>query len=121
MGFLSGFTQSDAAITCSIQETAADGTQSTVAQITGGGNEGAITTMSTTSFTINPGSSYSAVVTSTVSPSQTPQIITAYGSMASGSVNYAGAYTMCVEDTPNGGDCDFNDAVISVSWTLNAG
>ena len=62
---------------------------------------------------------YYAVVTST--QGQTPRVLYNYDSLSYGTVTYAGTVSLCMEDTPNGGDCDFNDAVVTITWTLYAG
>lgn len=111
--FLSGFTQ--AADTISVQ-VFATGNTTALATITGGGSP-AMKTMTTASFQIKSGQTYYAVVTNK-SKTQVPRVLYNYDTLSYGTTNYAGAVTLAVEDTPNGGDCDFNDALVSITWTL---
>jgi hypothetical protein len=113
--FMSGFTQTGNTITVSV---CAAGTTTSLASISGGGNDGTLAAMTTGTFSISPGTTYVAVVTAV---GQTPQVLYSFDSMSYGSTTFAGTCSLCVEDQPSGGDCDFNDAVVSISWTLNAG
>lgn len=120
--FVSGFTQ--AADTLSVQVFANSGTSGSstappaLATITGGGSP-SMTAMSTASFAIQPGTTYYAVVTDSTN-GQTPQVLYNYDTLGYGTTSYAGSVTLAVEDTPVGGDCDFNDALVSITWTLFA-
>jgi uncharacterized repeat protein (TIGR01451 family) len=92
-----------------------------VAQISSPGNpSGSIQPMtgSTTFFTANAGP---YTVTISNSGSQTSQVIKAYDAISAGTVTYAGSWIFISEDTPNGGDCDFNDSTVLLSWNLSAG
>jgi len=111
--FVSGYTQAANKLTLSIYAT---GNTSPVATISG---SGVAQPMSTASFQIQPNQSYYAVASS--SGGQTPQVLTAYDTLSYGTTSYVGSYTLCAEDTPNGGDCDFNDCVVNINWTLYAG
>jgi len=112
--FVSGFTQ--AADTISVQVFATGG-KAALASINGGGST-SIKAMSTGSFMIQPGTTYYAVVTNKTKPQQTPRVLYNYDTLTYGTTGYAGSVTLAVEDTPVGGDCDFNDAVVSITWTL---
>lgn len=112
--FVSGFTQ--AMDTISVQVFATGG-KTALATINGGGST-SMTAMSTAGFTIQPGTTYYAVVTNKTKPQQTARVLYNYDTLTYGTTGYAGAVTLAVEDTPNGGDCDFNDAVVSITWTL---
>lgn len=113
--FMTGFTQTGNTITVSVY---ASGGTTALGSITGGGNSGTLAAMSTATFSIAPSTQYYAVVTAV---GQTPQVLYSYDSMSYGGTTFAGTCSLCVEDQPSGGDCDFNDAVVSISWTLNAG
>jgi len=115
--FLSGFTQAADTLSAQVYANATGtGSPTLLATITGGGSP-AMKAMSTASFQIQSGTSYYAVVTDS-SNGQTPQVLYNYDTLSYGTTSYAGAVTLAVEDTPNGGDCDFNDALISITWTL---
>ena len=114
--FISGYTQTANTMTISVFQT---GNSTALASISGGGNGGAITAMTTDTFSISSGNTYYATVTST--QGQTPRVLYNYDSLAYGTTTYAGTVSLCSEDTPNGGDCDFNDSVVTISWTLYAG
>ncbi|HXU38254.1 MAG TPA: fucose-binding lectin II [Blastocatellia bacterium] len=113
--FLSGYTQSANSQTVSIFQT---GSPTALATITGGGGAGA-KAMSTAAFQIQPGKTYYATVKS--SGSQVPRVLAAYDALSYGTTTYVGGYTLCADDTPSGGDCDFNDCVVNLNWTLFAG
>ena len=115
--FVSGYTQTGNTITVSIWAT---GGTTALATISGGGRGGALTAMSTASFQLQSGTTYYAVVSST-QPLGLTQVLTGYDALSYGTTTYAGGYTFCVEDTPSGGDCDFNDALINLNWTLFGG
>jgi hypothetical protein len=113
----SGYTQTGNTVTVTIYSGGSTPTQ--VASISGGGNNGTITPMSSATFSLQPSTTYYAVVSST--QGQTPQVLYSYDGLAYGTTTYAGTCILCVEDTPSGGDCDFNDALVTISWTLFAG
>jgi hypothetical protein len=113
--FLTGFSQAADTLTVSVCPA---GSTTPIATITGGGNQGAIKAMTSATFTISPNTSYVAVVSG---GSQTPQVLYSFDNVAYGSTTFAGTCSLAVEDSPSGGDCDFNDAVVSITWTLNAG
>lgn len=113
--FMTGFTQTGNNITVSVCQS---GSTTPLATIKGGGNSGTLAAMTNATFTISPSTSYFAVVTAV---GQTPQVLYSFDNLAYGSTTFAGTCSLCVEDQPSGGDCDFNDAVVSISWTLNAG
>ena len=70
-------------------------------------------------FTANNGP-YTVSVGQTGTP-QTSQVIKLYEPISFSTTTYAGAWVFITEDTPNGGDCDFNDATVLLSWNLHAG
>jgi Fucose-binding lectin II (PA-IIL) len=47
--------------------------------------------------------------------SQTSQVITSYNTIQ----GYSTYWIFISEDTPDGGDCDFNDSTVLLSWSLN--
>lgn len=114
--FLSGYTQTAATLTVSIFQA---GNSKPLATITGGGG-GSAKAMSTATFQIQPGKTYYATVAVSGS-SQVPRVLASYDALSYGTTTYVGGYTLCSEDTPSGGDCDFNDCVVNVNWTLFAG
>lgn len=115
--FISGYTQTGNNITVQVYAT---GNSTALATISGGaGTGGTITAMSNATFSIQTKTSYYAVVSST--QGQTPRVLYNYDSLAYGSTTYAGSCSLCLEDTPSGGDCDFNDAVVTITWTLYQG
>ena len=69
-------------------------------------------------FTANNGP-YTVTIGNT--DSQTSQVIKLYEQIAWNTTTYAGAWMFISEDTPNGGDCDFNDSTVLLSWNLHAG
>ena len=117
--FLSGYTQTAATLTVSIFQT---GNSTPLATISGGGGGSPYSpkAMSTATFQIQPNQTYYATV-SVSGGGQVPRVLASYDTLGYGPTNYVGGYTLCSEDTPSGGDCDFNDCVVNVSWTLYAG
>jgi uncharacterized repeat protein (TIGR01451 family) len=69
-------------------------------------------------FTANNGP-YTVTIANT--GSQTSQVIKAYDAISAGTITYAGSWVFIAEDSPNGGDCDFNDCTVLLSWNLSAG
>lgn len=124
---LSGYTQAQNVITINVWEVESDGTQKVVATISGTSraNNNGITPTSLAQFSVKVNATYYATVTTASPPGQAaaqdPRVLVAYSTLSYGTTTYAGAYTLCIEDTPSGGDCDFNDCVASISWTLFAG
>ncbi len=115
--FVSGFTQAADSLSVEVYANGTNGGSATLlATITGGGSP-AMTAMTTASFQIQPGATYYAVVADKTN-GQTPQVLYNYDTLSYGTTSYAGAVTLAVEDTPVGGDCDFNDALVSITWTL---
>jgi hypothetical protein len=55
------------------------------------------------------------------SGAQKSQVISSYETVTWGTTVYAGQWTFASEDVPNGGDCDFNDSVVMLTWTTKAG
>jgi hypothetical protein len=112
--FISGYTQAAATITVSVFQ---NGNPTALATIKGTGTQQ--TPMGSASFKIQPGNTYYATVSSTMG--QTSRVLTNYSVLSNSTTSYVGSYIMCAEDTPNGGDCDFNDCVVTITWTLFAG
>ena len=52
---------------------------------------------------------------------QKSQVITSFETVTWGTRVYAGQWTFAVDDSPSGGDCDFNDALITLTWTAAQG
>ena len=52
---------------------------------------------------------------------QVSQVIKAYDSISAGTTTYTGSWVFISEDSPSGGDCDFNDSTVLLSWNLSAG
>ncbi|HEX4959921.1 MAG TPA: hypothetical protein VF173_03715 [Thermoanaerobaculia bacterium] len=117
---LSGYVQSAATQTATVTNS----TGVVVAQIQGvGGTTGTPVVMTspsgkTNAFTAD-GNSYTITFTST--SGQTTRGLSASDNIAIGSTTYAASWTFITEDIPNGGDCDFNDATVSLTWNLLKG
>ena len=99
---------------------------SIAAQISCSGNQGGAITPMLASGGVN---SFFTTV-STMQPytvrikntgSQTSQVIKAYDPISAGTTTYAGSWVFISEDSPSGGDCDFNDSTVLLSWNLSAG
>ena len=72
------------------------------------------------SFTAtDSGQPYTVKITNT--GPQTSRVIKTYDTLSDGSKTYAGFWMFISEDSPDGGDCDFNDSTVLLSWNLNAG
>ena len=52
---------------------------------------------------------------------QTSQVIKAYDTISLQTKTYEGSWVFISEDTPENGDCDFNDSTVWLSWNLMAG
>ena len=52
---------------------------------------------------------------------QKSQVVTAYETVTWGTRVFTGQWTFAVDDSASGGDCDFNDAVITLTWTASIG
>jgi hypothetical protein len=117
---LSGYGQSAANQTAQVK----DKNNNVVAQIVYQGQAGGpIKPMtppsgSTSFFTANNGP-YTVSITN--SGSQTSQVIKSYAVVSAGTTTYTGNWLFIAEDSPNGGDCDFNDCTVFLSWNLRAG
>ena len=119
--FMTGFTQAADIISVSVYASktgTGTGTGTLLGSISGGGNKGSLAAMSNFAFTITSGKQYYAVVTT--NGGQTPRVLYSFDDNSYEGTTYAGTCSLCVEDRPSTGDCDFNDAVVSISWTLNA-
>ena len=112
--FLSGYTQSAATLTVSVFQT---GNATPLASIKGTGTQQ--NPMTSAAFKIQPGQTYFATVSS--NNGHTARVLSSYNVVSNSTTVYEGSYTLCAEDSPNGGDCDFNDCVVTISWTSFAG
>lgn len=119
---LSGYGQSSHGQTAQVLDTNGN----VVAQISSSGNQaGTIMPMlapsgSNSFFTpAASGQPYTVKISNT--GSQPSQVIKAYDPISAGTTTYAGSWVFISEDTPNGGDCDFNDSTVLLSWNLSAG
>lgn len=52
--------------------------------------------------------------------SKIPRVLLEHAALTHGDTYYAGSYLIAVEDDPNG-DCDFNDCIAYLTWTLKDG
>ncbi|HEX6641858.1 MAG TPA: hypothetical protein VF215_12145 [Thermoanaerobaculia bacterium] len=52
---------------------------------------------------------------------QKSQVVSAYETVTWGTRVFTGQWTFAVDDSASGGDCDFNDAVITLTWTASIG
>ncbi|HEX3552091.1 MAG TPA: hypothetical protein VIA62_02555 [Thermoanaerobaculia bacterium] len=114
---LSGYVQSAATQTVTV--TSSTGT--VVAQVSGtGGATGSPVTMTgkTNAFTAD-GNTYT--ITFTNNGGQTSRVLSANDNIAIGSTTYAASWIFITEDSPNGGDCDFNDTTAYLTWNLLKG
>lgn len=117
---LIGYGQSAGSQTAQVKDTNGN----IVAQISCAGSAGGsiqpmlAPTGSNSFFTANAGP---YTVTITHSGSVASQVIKAYDAISAGTVTYAGSWVFISEDSPNGGDCDFNDSTVLLSWNLSAG
>jgi hypothetical protein len=68
-------------------------------------------------FTVEDDTHYLRVSSS---EGQTPQVLLQPFGIPWAGKNYAGGYAIAVEDHPEHGDCDFNDCVGFLTWTLEA-
>lgn len=120
---LIGYAQSAGAQTVAVL----DNNGNVVAQIASKAGNSSIQAMLTSSgsgvasFTSQAGSVGPYSVRITNSGGQTSQVLSEYQSVSAGTTTYAGTWEFLVEDTPNGGDCDFNDATVYLTWNLFSG
>jgi len=70
---------------------------------------------------ISPANTSGVTVQITNSGGQKSQVLSSYTTVSSGTTVFAGQWTFASEDVPNGGDCDFNDCTVSLTWTAKAG
>lgn len=70
---------------------------------------------------ISPPNSANLTVQLTNTGSQKSQAVTSYETVTWGTRVYAGQWTFAVDDSASGGDCDFNDAVVTLTWTASIG
>jgi hypothetical protein len=70
---------------------------------------------------ISPASAANITVQITNTGSQKSQVVTSYETVTWGTRVYTGQWTFAVDDAASGGDCDFNDAVITLTWTSSIG
>ena len=114
--FLEGFSQSAAQQTAQVMQgaTVMAKIQSTA------GNPSRMTPPSgfTDHFTAGPGP---YTVTISNSGGQKSQVIVSFDASTWGTSVFGAAFTFASEDTPNGGDCDFNDSVVTLGWTTKVG
>jgi hypothetical protein len=116
---LMGFTQTSATMTVQVLNSS---TQAVVASISGTGISPTAMKASNGQpiATFNSGTaSYFIKVTS--NSGQTAQVILSYATLAYGATAYEGSYVLIAEDSPNGGDCDFNDCAAFLTWNLFSG
>ena len=117
---LSGYVQSDDTQTVTVQSSSG----AIVAQIqANGGTTGTPVVMTSPSGQVNSfeadGNAYT--ITFTNDGSQTSQVLSTISSIPYGKTVYQQSWSFITEDTPNGGDCDFNDTTAFLSWNLLIG
>ena len=120
---LIGYAQSANGQTATVTDTNGN----TVASISSSGTSGGSLVMMTTSAgasiaTFQSSSSalpYSIAITNT--SSQTSRVLPGYQALSAGTTTYGGSWEFFAEDTPNGGDCDFNDCTVYLTWNLFSG
>ncbi len=117
---LSGYVQSAAVQTVTV--TNSGGTVVASIQASGGASGTPVTMSpvkgSTNSF-IADGNVYT--ITFTNNGGQTSRVLAASDSLSSGTSTFATSWTFITEDTPSGGDCDFNDTTAYLTWNLFIG
>ena len=111
---LSGYTQSALKQTVTVKDSGGN----TVATISGTGTNPTSMGVSYFKSPANPGA-YTVSITN--SGSQTTRVIKSYSSVAFGTTTYLGTWQFIAEDSPSGGDCDFNDCTVYLSWNLKFG
>jgi hypothetical protein len=109
---LAGFTQAGNTQTAKVLNGA-----TVLATISGAGS---VKLLNSATFT-SPADTSKLTVQITNSGSQKSQVVSAYETVTWGTTVYAGQWTFAAEDVPNGGDCDFNDFVVTLTWTTKAG
>jgi hypothetical protein len=112
---LMGYVQAASTITVSV---ISDTTGKTVASINGTGTSP--TAMTPSIVTFNTGNDTFYVTVASTS-NDTPSVILQDLVLSYGSAAYAGAYVLIAEDTPQTGDCDFNDCTCYLTWNLLSG
>jgi fucose-binding lectin II (PA-IIL) len=113
--FLEGFAQSAAKQTAEVKQGA-----TVVAKIEGTGPAARMVPPSgSTDHFIAGAGPYTVTISN--GGSQKSQVIRSFDATVWGSTVYGAAFGFASEDTPNGGDCDFNDSVVTLGWTTKAG
>ncbi|HXO29524.1 MAG TPA: hypothetical protein VOA80_19395 [Thermoanaerobaculia bacterium] len=117
---LSGYVQSAATQTVTVSNSAG----TVVASIQGAsGASGKPVTMSPTAGSTNvftaDGNVYTIIFTN--NGGQTSRVLAASDSLSAGTSTYAASWVFITEDTPSGGDCDFNDTTAYLTWNLFKG
>lgn len=113
--FLEGFAQSAATQVAEVKH----GT-TTVAKIQGTGTATRMVPPSgSTDHFIAGAGPYTITISN--SGGQQSRVIMSFGTSSWGANIYGAAFTFASEDSPNGGDCDFNDSVVTLGWTTKAG
>jgi hypothetical protein len=116
--FISGYLQTADSVFVKVFASSSPATA--IATISGSGRGGAPTALSTAVFEIMPGETYFASI-EVAGGGQIPRVLAAYDALSYGTTTYAGGYTLCSENSPTGGDCDFNDCLVNINWTLHRG
>jgi hypothetical protein len=116
---LTGFAQSAAGQTARVLSGA-----TVLAQITttgGGPVRMMLPPTGATNTFVTPPAAAGITIEITNTTGQKSQIITSFETVTWGTRVYAGQWTFAVDDSPNGGDCDFNDALVMLTWTASQG
>lgn len=113
--FLEGFAQSAAIQTAEVKL----GTTSVAKIVSTGGTSRMAPPSGSTDHFIAGAGPYTVTISN--SGGQKSQVIVSFDTSTWLATVFGAAYTFASEDTPNGGDCDFNDAVVTLGWTTKVG
>lgn len=120
---LSGYAQSSAGQTATVTDTNGNVVATISSAGTSGGSLASMTTSGgagiATFTSSSSGVPYSIAITN--SGSQTSQVLPAFCNLAGGTTTFGSTWVFMVEDTPSGGDCDFNDCTVYLTWNLFSG
>lgn len=112
--FLEGFAQSALKQTAEVREGAI-----VVAKIEGTGPAARMVPAGFPDHFVAGAGPYTVTISN--SGKQKSQVILSFDTSTWGASLFAAAFTFASEDTPSGGDCDFNDSHVTLGWTTKVG
>lgn len=113
--FLEGFAQSALKQTAEVKDGAA-----VVAKIEGIGPAARmLPPKGSNDFFTAGGGPYTVTISN--SGGQKSRVVLSFDTSTWGASLFAAAFTFASEDTPDGGDCDFNDSHVTLGWTVKKG